>query len=212
MSLQAVTLQTAVQMQVKEFAAVNRVFSVHDITTEIRQKVNSGALEIPETEVPNGGQVRFNIPHPTVKGLFDEMWRNGVFTPDFSLNRNFNGTYFEYTPQVTTPVVSAAPFGTVAPAPVASFSVSQPAVVAPTVTATTSVVTKKTIVERISLYLTNCGNRSFRPTLKQVQSAIKRGDVSTGWSCEDIKTIVENDLGFSVVADPNLVSASQVVV
>jgi hypothetical protein len=201
--LQTVTLQTAVLMQVKEFANNNKAFSVHDITREVRQKVNQGVLEIPEVEVA-GASFRFDIPHAKVKALFDELWRTGVFDPDFALNRNFNGVYFEYTP---SPVNS--------PSPAASFSVSQPPVASPVASPSASptfLIGKVEVTNRIEKYLDNCETRQFQPTLKQVQSAIKRGNASTGWSCEDIREIVTSDLGYSVVDDPDYVSAAQVVV
>jgi len=194
-SLQSVTLQTAVLMQVKEFAATSRAFSVHDITREVRQKVNQGVLEIPEVEV-SGASFRFDIPHTKVKALFDELWHTGVFAPDFALNRNFNGMYFEYTP---------SPVSTVQ---VSSFTVSQPPVSTTTSTNPSSAVTAD-VGGRIASYLKNCESRNFRPTLKQVQSAIKR-DVSTGLSCEQIQDYIEG-LGYDVTTDPEVLSASQVV-
>lgn len=65
------------------------------------------------------------------------------------------------------------------------------------------------IKARISKYLANCINKNFRPTLKQVQSAIKR-DVSTGWTCEQIKDYIVNTMTLKVIDDPDYVSASQV--
>src|SRR6185503_4576118 len=112
----SVTLQTAVLKTVKDLASQNTTFSVHDITRKVRDQVNTGALEIPETKVQ--GTNRFDIQHVKVKSLFDELWRNGVFDPDFSLTRNFNGTYFEYTPSTNSPyqaAVNAATRPTVAP-------------------------------------------------------------------------------------------------
>jgi hypothetical protein len=197
--LQTVTLQTAVLMQVKELANNNKAFSVHDITREVRSKVNNGQLEIPEVEV-SGASFRFDIPHAKVKSLFDELWRSGVFAPDFALSRNFNGTYFEYTP---TPVALTA----VAPS-TPSVTIAQPAIVPPTQTATTTA-PATTVSDRINKYLGNCKARHFQPTLKHVQSAIKR-DVTTGWSCEQIQDYVEG-LGYSVSVDPEVLSASQVV-
>lgn len=197
-STQTVTLQTAVLMQVKEFATNNQKFSVHDITRTVRQKANNGELEIPEVEVA-GASFRFDIPHAKVKALFDELWRTGVFDPDFTLNRNFTGMFFEYTP---APVSSANSVS----AP--SFTVAQPSVNAPATSGTK--VNKSQVTERIKKYLTNCINRNFRPTLKQVQSAIKRGSESTGWSCGDIEDIISSDLGYNIVTDPNYASASQV--
>jgi len=64
--------------------------------------------------------------------------------------------------------------------------------------------------EAVKQYLTNCTARNFRPTLKQVQSAIKRGDVSTGWSCDDLKEMVQR-FGYTVVDNPDNVSKAQVV-
>jgi hypothetical protein len=212
-ALQSVTLQSAVLLQVKEFANAGRSFSVHNVTQEIRNKVNSGALEIPEAEV-TGASFRFDIPHVKVKGLFDEMYRNGVFNPDFTLDRQFNGTFFEYTPTLvaTTGTVTPAPVGTSVPAPVTPATPSYTVAAPVTTTASSPAgVSRSVAKDRIGQYLGNCRNRNFRPTLKQVQSAIKRGEVSTGWTCEQIQDIVENDLGFGLSSNPD-VSAVQVIV
>ena len=118
--VQSVTLQTAVLMQVKEFAQTNTPFSVHDITRTIRTKAAQGELEIPEVEV-QGASFRFDIPHPKVKGIFEEMWKTGVFDPDFTLSRQFNGMYWLYTP---APVNGGASYAGVSVTP-------QPAVAHP---------------------------------------------------------------------------------
>lgn len=200
----SVTLQTAVLMQVKEFAQNSQPFSVHDITRSIRNKTANGELEVPEVEV-SGASFRFDIPHAKVKALFDELWRTGVFDPDFTLSRNFNGMYFEYTPSPVNGNVSyasvtpTAPTQTPAPAPVVTATVTAPA------PATSNGVD---VQSRIATYLQNCKNRNFRPTLKQVQSAIKR-DRSTGWSCEKIQDYIEG-LGYTVIDNPENVSAYQV--
>jgi len=202
-TLQSVTLQTAVLMQAKEFAKNGQSFSVHDITTAIRSKVNSGELEIPEVEVA-GASFRFDIPHVKVKGLFDELWRTGVFDTDFTLNRQFTGVYYEYTPTL----VNTA-------APVPSFAVSSTPVTSSPSTAATATSTATndltTVMSRVEMYLDNCQARGFRPTLKQVQSAIKRSE-STGWTCHDLRNLITNDLGYAVVDDPETASAAQVVV
>jgi hypothetical protein len=191
-------------MQVKEFAQNNTPFSVHDITRSIRSKTANGELEIPEVEV-TGASFRFDIPHAKVKALFDELWRTGVFDPDFSLSRQFNGMYFLYTPTAVGGTsyagVSVAPQPTPTPAPTPS---------APVTPVVTNVNDGAAIEPRVKQYLTNCTARNFRPTLKQVQSAIKRGDVSTGWSCDDLKEMVQR-FGYSVVDNPDNVSKAQVV-
>ena len=211
----SVTLQTAVLLQVKEFAEKSQPFSAHDVTVNIRNKTSQGDLEIPEVEV-QGASFRFDIPHAKVKGIFDELWRTGVFDPILTLNRNFNGTYFEYTPTLTSQPAPVTAFATNANNVGQNWGATSPAptaTVKPTVqttgTAAASAVPDSVVRERIKTYLENCKNRCFRPTLKQVQSAIKR-DVSTGWSCEKIQDYIEG-LGFTVVPDPDYVSASQVV-
>lgn len=200
MCQQSVTLQTAVLIQVKEFANNNQPFSVHDVTRAIRSKTANGELEIPEVEV-SGASFRFDIPHAKVKALFDELWRTGVFDPDFTLNRNFNGMYFEYTP---SPVGNAQASTT----PTQTQNVSA-APVAQTPAVASAAVPMSVVQSRIQDYLDNCEGRNFRPTLKQIQSAIKR-DASTGWTCEQIQDYVEH-LGYDVVGNPNYVSANQVV-
>lgn len=203
----SITLQTAVLMQVEEFAKDNQTFSVHDITTAVRRKTANGDLEIPEVEV-SGASFRFDIPHVKVKAIFDELWQTGVFDPFLTLNRRFNGTYFEYTPTLNLPYSQRANIATTQP----SFNVVTPAT-APTVVPVLNVnpTSDDDVKSRIRTYLNNCVTRNFRPTLKQVQSAIKRTS-STGWTCEKIGEFVEQDLGYTIVADPDFVSASQVVV
>jgi hypothetical protein len=210
-------------MQVKEFAQNSQQFSVHDITSALRNKTAQGDLEIPEVEV-QGASFRFDIQHVKVKALFDELWRTGVFDPDFSLSRQFNGMYFQYTPSL----VGGGAVAGISVAPQVALSAG-PAV-APVASATnannvgqnwgnTTPVVQATVLhgkptevvigDRVRIYLDNCVIRNFRPTLKQVQSAIKR-DFSTGWSCDDLKALVQK-IGYTVVDNPDNVSKAQVV-
>ena len=210
----SVTLQSAVLLQVKEFVKNKQTFSVHDITRNIRSKASSGDLEIPEVEV-SGASFRFDIPHTKVKSLFNDLWNTGVFDPDFTLDRKFNGTYYEYTPLPVS--------GNTAPQP-GAYTASTTSAAAPAVTVQnvptpnvqsspsplmkcSSVVVK----DRVSVYLGHCKDRNYWPTLKNVQSAIKR-DVSTGWTCDEIRTLIMNDIGYNVVDNPDYASASQVAV
>ncbi len=203
--VQTVTLQTAILQQVSEFAANNTVFSVHDITVAIRQKTAAGELEIPEVEV-QGASFRFDIPHAKVKSLFDELYRTGgIFDPNYRLDRAFNGTYFEYTPTLVGNV-AATPAPVPTPAPVGANVPVPSAPVAPSVT---PAVGGNDITTRVQQYLTNCVARNFRPSLKQVQSAIKRQNVSTGVSCESLKTTIEI-LGYTVIDNPDALSQAQV--
>ena len=214
----SVTLQTAILMLVKEFAQNNQSFSVHDITSALRNKTAQGDLEIPEVEI-QGASFRFDIQHVKVKALFDELWRTGVFDPDFTLSRQFNGMYFQYTPSL----VGGGAVAGISVTPQAPLSAGVPAV-APVASATnannvgqnwgatTPLVNKTTepVENRIKTYLNNCVTRNFRPTLKQIQSAIKRDDVSTGWSCDQLKLYV-TAIGYTIVDDPAAISRSQVV-
>lgn len=204
---QSVTLQTAVLMQVKVFADNGQTFSVFDITKALRDKTSKGELEIPEVEVTGRGY-RFDISHAKVKALFTELRDTGVFDPDFGLNSHFNGTYFEYSPYSVTGNATAA-----APAPVtAGVAPSAPApIFAPAAPLAKVKTAESEVKDRVKLYLDNCTTRLYQPTLKQVQSAIKRGDVSTGWTCEELQTLVEG-MGYKVATDDDYQSASQVVV
>lgn len=204
-NIPSVTLQTAVLMQVQEFAKNSTQFSVHDITTEIRKKTSSGQIEIPEVEIV-GSSIRFDIPHVKIKAIFDELWQTGVFDPYLTLSRQFNGTYFVYTPTVTVsatiPTVQVVSSGNAGANPVPTTS--------PTIPVPSSVVQDDVDVQgRIDIYLENCATRNFRPTLKQVQSAIKRTS-SSGWTCSRIYDYIQNVRGITVVSDPDFVSASQV--
>jgi hypothetical protein len=197
-----VTLQTAVLNQVNEFVQQGKVFSVYEITQAIRKKTAQGELEIPEVEV-NGASFRFDIPHVKVKALFDESWRTGIFNS--GLSRKYNGQYWEYSP---SPVTASPTVNVQASVPLMSTVAPLQPVVSKIPVTTFS---KQVIQDRIKTYLLHCAASSYRPTIKQVQSAIKRGDMSTGWSCQEIQDLIVNDIGATVNYHPDYVSLSQVV-
>lgn len=202
MSVPSVTLSDAVFNQVVEFASLSQIFSVHDITRTIRSKVSKHELEIPETEV-TGTSYRNDIPHTKVKALFESLWGSGKFDSSLSLSRNFNGTYFEYTPTVNS-TTYAAPATT--PVQVSNT------VVAPTSFTTPVVVNDDNVKSNIKNYLNNSKTRNHSPTLKQIQSAIKRRNLAiSGWTCKQIKDYVETDLGYKV-SDSNTDVLSQLYV
>jgi hypothetical protein len=204
----SVTLQTAVLLAVKDFAQASKTFSIFELTQAIRTKCNNGQLEIPEVEVSGGGQYRFQIEHTKVKALFLELRDTGVFDPDFSLSEAFNqgGGYRTYTPSpIGTTTVGAPTSATPTSVPVLTAN-------APTATnANGSVSFDSDVQARIKNYLNNCRNRQFRPSLRHVQSAIKRGDHMTGLTVEALKDFITG-LGFSFSTDPNALSRYQVVV
>jgi hypothetical protein len=171
------SLQTAVLAQVQEFYDEGTTFSIHDITRTLRTKCNNGELEIPEVESPLGSDNhRFVINHAEVKNLFLQLRNTGAFSNvNVTLSENFNGNYWEYTPSASTLTVS---------------------------TPKTSQVSSTTIYgeldRRISVYLNNCAARRFFPSIKEVQSAIKRGNRSTGVSAKDLRSYIETALGYKI--------------
>lgn len=212
----SVTLQSAVLLAVKDFANQGKPFSIFDITQSIRTKCNNGELEIPEVEMTGGGNYRFQVEHTKVKALFLELRDTGVFDPDFSLTESFNqqGRYRTYEPvalgNLAAPLPPQAPQAsatTSSPAPTPSIPV---AFVSPT--STSGFVTFTTdVAYRVTTYLANCKARNFRPTLRHVQSAIKRGEKSTGYSVEALRDFI-GGLGFNFSSDPNSLARYQVVV
>lgn len=204
----SVTLQTAVLLVIKEFATSGNKFSAHDITKSIRDKCNAGQMEIPEVEDLTGADgYRFNVDHKKVRVLFNEMRDNGVFDADFSIQKKFNGMFFEYfaTP---TAVPTVAP---TAPVPVSpTGGTPPPTSILPVVNLSVGKVDAE-IQRRVEQYLANCKSRNFRPSLKNVQSAIKRGEKSTGVSSGDLADLIEKDLGYSL-SYGNGIDHTQVIV
>lgn len=185
-NIPSVTLQTAVLIAVKEFAEKKTKFSSHDITRILRNKCNTGKMEIPEIEDLSGiDGYRFNVNHEKVRNLFQEMINNGVFAADFVIQRQFNGMYYEYvtisSPTKIPPVSVPPQYPTNVQTPLASIPV-------PVVCQTTD----PEIIRRITQYLDNCKARNFRPNLKQIQSAIKRGNYSTGVSQNELSDFIQN--------------------
>lgn len=191
----SLSLQTAVLNQVQEFATNNATFSIYEITKEIRNKVNQGTWEIPETEIV-GSSFRNDIPHSRVRNLFYDLWNSGVFDNQFNLNRVFNGNYNEFTPANVVSTIDPA-------ANAVSQTVAPPA---NNVSSATS-----PIDARVQLYLNNCKTKGSQPTLKQVQSAIKRRNSGTGISCSDLYNIVVK-LGYNLIADPDFISLCRVII
>lgn len=207
----SVTLQTAILLQVKEFAEKNTKFSAHDITAALRSKCNSGQMEIPEVEDLSGADShRFNIQHNAVRTLFNEMRDNGVFDAEYTIRKQFNGMFFEYIADVVnkTSTPSVTPAATPANPP---FVPAPATFVAPIPTSTTGVL-DNILKDRVESYLENCANRNFRPSLKNVQSAIKRGNKSTGVSSAELLDYIQKDLGYKVTVGGDIKNTQIVTV
>ena len=165
------TLEEAVRRHIQEFIEEGRSFSVYDITTGLRNKVNAGLLKIPEMAMPYPSPFPYAVEHVDVRNIFNSFYDN--FFSNY-LDRVFNGRYNVYVPNGLTcdPGLQA---------PVALPSV--PSSVDPE------------IERRISVYCSKLAQTGGYVTLKQVQSAIKRGKASTGLKIGQIKHIVMK-LGF----------------
>lgn len=185
------SLNKAILVQVKEFATNNTTFSIHDITRGLREKTSKGVIDIPELKSQNS-QFSHEIPHITVKSAFTELLNDNIFSTDLGLelNRNFNGTYFEYVPVVVSPSSSLTP-------------TTNPMNLTPTVSSV------KTLSDRVKIYLSKWNNASF-PSVKQVQSGIRRRNIPDT-KCIDIQSEIAN-LGYKMVINLNYPSLTTILV
>lgn len=207
----SVNLQTAVLMQVQEFVNAGQSFSRYDITKALRQKCSDGTLEIPELEIVNpGASYRYDIRKQAVDDVFEQLWRNclanGLPALQVNYDRNLGYRIFSVDPNAVpaTPTPVAATF---APVPPSYVSTPPTAVVTlPPVNPNqiTSIpasalvpLTDAEIKRRVTLYLDHCQSIGTTPTLKQIQSAIKRGNKSTGLSYREIANVAMS-LGYKV--------------
>lgn len=171
------TLQTAILNQIDEFIQDRVKFSIHQITCELRQKCNSGELQIPETRsFVDDDKFEYFIKHTDVKRIFVSLWETGALT---HLSRETNGMYFEY--QLDPRFVPQS-----SNTPVQDSSVSN----------SSDNTCDDDIKHRIIVYL---NNSVVSPTLKQIQSGIKRKN-STGLTCAQLEIIIPT-LGYTI--DPS---------
>lgn len=198
----SVVLATAVLMQVQEFVNSAQSFSRYDITRALRQKCNDGLLEIPEVEDVNTSNpaYRYNIRKSDVDAIFDQLFQNclsnGLPPLKVVYDRNLGYRVFSADQPSPAPSVNIAPPATFTPPPVPV--VSNPPVVSYSGQGIFSKpgVSDPEIRRRISLYVDGYSNTwGVNPTPKQVQSAIKRGNRSTGFSCNEIKNVMTS-LGY----------------
>lgn len=205
----SVNLQTAVLMQVQEFVQSGQAFSRYDITKALRQKCNDGLLEIPEVENVNSSP-RFDIRKNAVDNIFEQLYQNclanGLPPLTYTYNQVLGYRVFsadqnavQPTPTpVQAPTVTLASFPPAAPLPatLANSPVSPTQVVSVPVTAVTTPDDSE-LRRRVGLYMGNCQKIGKTPTLRQIQSAIKRDGKSTGLSRRECGNIAVS-LGFVV--------------
>lgn len=199
----SVNLQTAVLMQVQEFVNSGQAFSRYDITKALRQKCNDGLLDIPEVEDTNPGVTnRYNVRKQAVDDIFEQLFSNCLANglPPLTYTFNQAGGYrvFAADPNAVQAVPQPAVY---ASSPAVAPTVTLPSVNPNQVTsipASTSVtLSDPEIRRRVGLYMDHCGKVGITPTLKNIQSAIKRGNKSTGLSYREIANVATS-LGYKV--------------
>jgi hypothetical protein len=197
MNQSPVTLRTAIAAQVRAFAKANQMFSVFDITKAIR----NSDIELTDVKMVDG-TLRYNIPHAEVKTLFLGLWDAGDLD-DVNLSRRFNGTFMEYTPAMVTTDDAAQVATSATPTP------SAPASSAQNPAPTTSNITLFT-EDRVIRYLKNCKAKGIWPTLRQVQSAIKRNDSYPIPTCGELYNYIYNSQEYDVDTHPDCLSRTRV--
>ncbi len=168
-------------------------FSLHDLTTSVRALVNSGVYEIPALAI-HGQPFNYYIDHDDVKVYFYTLDRDGEFSQP--LNRTFDKTHFVFSAANVVVAKSVAPEAV--DKLVAALRANRNSSIT-TIKLTGQKVTppqntqnkleRNEVVKRVRTYQTNCRFKSFTPTTKQIQSAIKRGNKSTGWTRSELKQI-----------------------
>lgn len=189
--MQTQSLSNAVKDQVLEFINSGQSFSKYDITKALRQKCNDNLLEIPECLNPDStNQFLYLIQKKDVDQIFEQLIANcslnGLPELETDFQRAPNGV--PYRVFFVNQSASQVPTGNV--------YASAPTLGATATKVSASAITNPEIIRRINLFMTRCTQRGIVPTLKQIQSAIKRKK-STGLSYGEISQVAKS-LGFNV--------------
>lgn len=202
----SVNLQTAVLMQVQEFVNSGQAFSRYDITKALRQKCNDGLLDIPEIEDTNPGVTnRYNVRKQAVDDIFEQLFANCLANglPPLTYTFNQAGGYrvFAADPNAVQAVPQPATYVSQpsVPSPAGAYTgvVAGTPSITPITPTTTVTLSDSELRRRVGLYMDHCGKIGLVPTLKQIQSAIKRGNKSTGLSYREIANVATS-LGYKV--------------
>ena len=202
LNIPSVSLQTAVFMQVQEFVNSGQEFSRYDITKALRQKCNDGLLEIPEVEDMNGGgnnNIRYDVRKDAVDNIFEQLWNNGLSNGLPPLTCQYNRVLGYRVFSVDVGSASAVPTPTATPSAVPAPQVAKVVIPGIPPSRPSNMVTTLSDTEirrRVQLYMNRCQTLGMTPTLKQIQSAIKRNR-STGLSRQEIFNVVMS-LGWKI--------------
>jgi hypothetical protein len=176
-------LKEAIVIAIADLITNKTTFSIHNITTFIRSAVSKGELDIPGCNAPE------DIHHLDVRKLFRTMLTDKELD-SFKLIETHNGVYFEYTP---TSVPNSMGLSTTTSTSTVwnnsdikstdnkmPYSENSPIARIP----------KDEVMRRIETYLGRCSDKGVNPTIKLVQSAIKRGDELLGWTCRELENLI----------------------
>ncbi len=166
---------TAVLNTMANFVSTGTSFSAHDITKELRNQVNANNLRLTDLdEEMVGGVTTQRIDHDKVRTQVREVYESNVLP----LDRDFGRGFMLYVPRSASPAISN---------PTPSLSVPTPQITSPTF--------RQSPNFPVQRYLSNKFRKSQAPTLKQIQSAIRR---KGSWTVRELKDVCES-LGYSVV-------------
>jgi len=180
-----ISLQTAVLMQINEFVNSGQSFSRYDVVNALRQKCNDGFLYI------DG----FNkiIKKKIFNKVFDELWtcvlKIGLPALNCRLAQSPNGLKYRlYSTNCNTEIPKSD-----------NYIISKSGTLGSDIDAiykTNKIFTDDESgtlgYKRIKTYLINCVSKNVKPTLKQIQSAIKRRNGGPCWTCKDIHNIINS--------------------
>ena len=76
--MKTTTLATAILLVLKKFKNIKKTFSVYEVTTEIRQMVNSKTISLSDVDMMNSDPTVNNVRHTEVRSLFRDFFDNGV--------------------------------------------------------------------------------------------------------------------------------------
>ena len=190
--MRTLSLTAAVIYTVGDFKKQQANFSAYDATKKIRDEVNAGELVIPNSESgqdANGEPVQL-VSHNDVKSVVTALYENGLM-PDYRKEYNRDGGYYEY---IYDSVKLATPQTVNSNVIPVNFSSS------------TQKLYPANVATKIGSYVRNKFSKGERPSLKSIQSRLRR-DASL--TCREIAPIVKT-LGYFLLENPYVFSQSLV--
>ena len=186
--MKKLTFATAVLDTLCDFTTLGQDFSAYDVTRSLRQKVNNGEITVLDgTPTTFKGRTTTSIPHYTtqasngdkivgVQEIVHDIFKQNDMT---GYTAQDTGNYILYVCDTPAPVVAApvSPLGSAIGNALTNLTAAASKTPAPA--------KRSAIGEAIDNYVFNqCGLKGVAPTLKQIQSAIKR---KGQYTCQEIR-------------------------